>query len=85
MGIMVEISGMIVDDSAWLRKKDDCGHINVAELDAALKGINLAMKWGLREIEFRTDLATVVGWLKLVIYIEKRVKTKGAGEMIIKC
>lgn len=57
----------------WLRKKDDCGHINVAQLDAVLKGINLTLKWGLRHTELRTDSATVLGWVKLVITVEKRV------------
>ena len=43
-----------------VEKKNDYNHINVAEMDAVLKGINLAIKWGLREIEIRTDSATVL-------------------------
>ena len=44
----------------WRRKKNDYNHINVAKLDAVLKSINLAIKWGLREIEIRTDSAMVL-------------------------
>ncbi|GFR63203.1 zinc knuckle [Elysia marginata] len=47
LGVQVEIDGVPVEDAAWLRKRDDCSQINVAELEAALKGINLGAKWGL--------------------------------------
>lgn len=83
-GVVLEMDGVDVEDAAWLRKKGDHGHINVAELDAVLKGVNLALKWGLQEIEVRTDSATVLGWLKSVTTAERRVRTKGASEMIVK-
>ena len=54
-------------------KKDDNAHINVAELDATMKGINLALKWGLQAVEIRMSSATVASW----------IKTKGAAEMLI--
>ena len=54
-GVVLEIDNVEVEDATWLRKKDDFGHINVAELDTVLKGVNLALKWGLQEIEVRTD------------------------------
>ena len=84
LGVLLEINGAIVEDAAWLRKKDDFNHINVAELEAVLKGINLALKWNLNEVELKTDSATVVGWINTIINNDKRVKTKGASEMIIK-
>ncbi|KAG1682630.1 Gamma-aminobutyric acid type B receptor subunit 1 [Nymphon striatum] len=83
MGVLLQINDVEVEDSAWLRKRDDCGHINVAELDAVLKGINLALKWRLRVIEIRTDLATVMSWVRSVIDGERRIRTKGTSEMII--
>ncbi|XP_076036043.1 uncharacterized protein LOC143021997 [Oratosquilla oratoria] len=55
-----------------------------SELDAVIKGTNLALKWGLREIEIRTDLATVAGWMNSVLTAEKRVRTKGAAEILVK-
>ena len=45
LGALLEIGGGVTaEDAAWLRKKDDSAHINVAELDATKKGINLALK-----------------------------------------
>ncbi|XP_068240111.1 uncharacterized protein [Palaemon carinicauda] len=44
MGVVLEINGKIAEDAAWLRKKDDFNHINVAELKAVLKGVNLAIR-----------------------------------------
>ena len=62
--MVLEIDNVEVEDATWLRKKEDFGHIKVAELDAVLKGVNLALKWGLQEIKVRTDFAMVCGWMK---------------------
>ena len=75
---------MVAEDAAWLQKKDDASHINVAELDAVLKGVNLALKWELRDVHLKTDSSTVVSWVKLVVTNERKVKTKGAAEMLVK-
>ena len=80
----MEIGGLVVEDATWLRKKIDYNHINVVELDAILKGINLAIKWGLRKIKIRTDLATVVSWVTSKVEESGRIRTKGAGEVILK-
>ena len=74
-GVLLEIGGVVAEDAAWLRKKDDYGHINIAELEAVVRGVNLALKWGLREIEVVTDSATICGWMRLMLS-EKRIKTK---------
>ena len=84
LGVALEVQGSIVEDAAWLRKSTDCAHINVAELDAVLKGVNLALKWKLREIEVMTDSATVLSWLRSVITADHGIKTYGAAEMLIK-
>ena len=70
-GVVLEIGGVVAEDAAWLRKKNDVSHINVAELDATIKGVNLALKWGLRDICIKTDSATVFAWLKSLISSEK--------------
>ena len=80
----MEIGGLVAEDVTWLRKKNDYNHINVAELDAVLKGINLAIKWGLRGIEIRTDSAMVPSWVTSTVEESGRTRTKGAGEMIVK-
>ncbi|XP_076068433.1 uncharacterized protein LOC143040875 [Oratosquilla oratoria] len=83
-GAVLEIGGVVVEDGAWQRKKDNYHHINVSELDAVIKGVNLALKWGLREIEIRTDAATVAGWMNSVLTAEKRARTKGTAEILVK-
>ena len=40
----VKIDGVMVEDAAWLRKKCDYNHINVAKLEATIKDVNLALK-----------------------------------------
>ena len=82
--VVLEINGKTAEDAVWLRKKDDFNHINVAELEAVLKGVNLAIKWGLESIELKTDSATIGAQLKTVLSAEKRVHTKGAAQTIIK-
>ncbi|KAF2343958.1 hypothetical protein FHG87_025286 [Trinorchestia longiramus] len=84
LGAMLEINGKAIEDATWLRKKEDFSHINVAELKAVLKGVNLALKWGMTSIELRIDSITVAAWLQSVVSAEKRVHTKGAAEMLIK-
>ena len=84
IAVLVEVEGIVVEDAAWLRKKDDFNHINVAELEAALKGVNLAIKWGLKEITLVTDSATVYRWIEVTMSEEKKIKTKGAAEIVIK-
>lgn len=41
--VILEI-GVEVEDAIWLKKKDDYNHINVAKLDAVLRGVNLALR-----------------------------------------
>ena len=84
LGVVVEMQGAVIEDAAWLRKTSDFAHINVAELEAVLKGINLALKWGMKTIEVMTDSATVLSWLRAVLTEDHRVKTHGAAEMLIK-
>ena len=39
LGCALEIDGSVVEDGAWLRKKADGAHINVAELDSVVRGL----------------------------------------------
>ena len=38
-------------EDVWLRKRRNYGHVNIVELDAALKGINLALNWCLQIVK----------------------------------
>lgn len=84
IGACVKINGEIVEDATWLRPKDNAMHINVAELESLLKGINMALRWDLKEITLVTDSTTCYGWLCSAIYKSKTIRTKGMAEMLVR-
>ena len=73
----------MVKNALWLCKKDDGVHINVAELDAVIKGVNLALKWRSKKVTLVTDLATVHRWLHASLTGSQQVKVSGAAEMLV--
>uniref|UniRef100_A0A5S6Q9E6 RNase H domain-containing protein n=1 Tax=Trichuris muris TaxID=70415 RepID=A0A5S6Q9E6_TRIMR len=83
IGVALEISGSVAEDAAWLRP-DDARHINMAEVEAAIKGLNLALSWGLKTVELMTDSTTVHQWVSNGITGKARLRTKAAGEMLIR-
>ena len=58
-GVALEMNGMVIEDACWLCPINDAQHINLAELDAALKGINLALQWEVTVLHLVTDSACV--------------------------
>ena len=84
IGTVLEINGMAVEDAAWLRKKHDKLHINVAELEAVVHGLNLGIKWNLKNIQVITDSATVKSWMTSVLTGSHRIRTHGVTEMLIR-
>ena len=44
VGVALENNGSIIEDACWLWPENDMLHINLAELDVTLKGINLALQ-----------------------------------------
>lgn len=81
VGVVVEIDGHIIEDGCWLRK-DDGNHINVAELEAVIRGLSSGVKWNLKSVRVMTDSATVFGWVSSIINDSKRPKVSGLGEML---
>lgn len=84
IGVCLEVNGKVIEDGAWLRKEDDGAHINVAELEAVMKGVTLALKWGFTSLKIVTDSATVGGWVKSVLEDTKRPRVTGMCEMIVR-
>ncbi|XP_043240078.1 uncharacterized protein LOC122390810 [Amphibalanus amphitrite] len=83
-GVVLEnTDGEVIEDACWLRR-DDAVHINMAELDAAIRGINLAVAWGARRIDLRTDSVTVKRWIDDAISGRARLRTKASGELLIR-
>ncbi|XP_043237710.1 uncharacterized protein LOC122389602 [Amphibalanus amphitrite] len=83
LGVALEADGELIEDGCWLRK-DDGTHINVAELDAAIKGVNLAISWGAKKVVLMTDSRTVYHWISNSLSGKMRLKTKAASEMLIR-
>ena len=84
IGVVLEESGECIEDGSWLRKVDDGAHINLAELEAAIRGLNLALKWKFEEIRLCTDSATVHGWLTSALTDSHRPKIYGLSEMLVR-
>ena len=84
IGVALEINEAIVEDAAWMRKASDYNHINIAELDAAVRGVNLSLKWGLQSVEVITDSVTVKRWMSSALEGNCRVKVAGMSELLVR-
>ena len=83
-GVSLEHDGAAVEDASWLRKERDTQHINLAELDAVLKGINMALMWEAAILHIHTDSICVHKWITDTLTGKARVRTRAAGEMLIR-
>ena len=63
IGVLLEKNGAVIKDVCWLRTMNDAIHINLAELDTVLKGINLALQWGVKILHVQTDSLCVYHWV----------------------
>ena len=45
IGVAIELDGSILEDRSWLRPYDDKRHINIVELEAAIRGLSLVVDW----------------------------------------
>ena len=83
IGVALQAGDSIVEDAAWLRETDDRRHINVVELDAAIKGLSLAVDWQVTDLQLMTDSKTVAGWLKYIADNTRRVRVSGFKEVLV--
>jgi len=84
LGVALAVDGRVVEDAAWLRKEHDTAHINLAELDAVLRGVSLAIRWRITELTIRTDSVTVQKWLVAVLENRHPIKSSALAEMLIR-
>lgn len=84
LGVAIEVDGHVVEDASWLRSEDASSHINMAELDAVIKGVNAALAWKLKKLHLRTDSLTVYHWILNALSGKVRLKTKASSEMLIR-
>lgn len=83
IGVVLQVNDETVEDASWLRK-EDCSHINMAELDAVLKGVNLAITWKMKRIKVMSDSRSVFHWIQNALSGKSRLKTKSSSEMLIR-
>ena len=84
LGVALVVDGDIIEDASWLRPKNDSAHINRSELDAVIRGINMSIKWGFKDVTIMTDSATVFGWIRATIEKTHNVKTAALSEILIR-
>ena len=56
----------------------------MAELEAVIKGLTLAVSWGLKELVLITNSQTVCCWLSALLNNTQRVKVSGLHEAVVK-
>ncbi|XP_065678270.1 uncharacterized protein LOC101240277 [Hydra vulgaris] len=83
LGAVLLIGGVVVEDAALLRPASDTHHINISELDSILRGLNLASKWGIKELTVYSESKSTVGWLNAVLKEEYCVKTWGISQLLV--
>ena len=83
-GVALERVDEIIEDGAWLRKADDGTHINLTELNAVIKGVNLSIKWGAKNVAIMTNSAAVHSWISSMLKRDKRIRVSGLSEMLAK-
>ena len=83
-GVAIEYDGAIIEDTSLLRPLHTDKHINLAELDAVLRGINLALHWNANVIHLRTDSACMYRWMFDTLSEKAKVRTKAASEILIR-
>ena len=82
-GVSLVYDGVVVEDARWLRPPKGSQHINLTEIDAIIKGINLAILWKMTTLHLFIDSACVHKWTSDTLTGKARVRTKAASEMLI--
>jgi len=81
---MLKIGDHVIEDGSWLKQENDCAHISIAELEAIMKGINLALKWNVKKLLIVTDSVVVHGWLTLLKTRKSQIKVTGMSEILVR-
>ena len=53
----------VLEDACWQQAENNAQHINLAELDAVLKNINLALQWQGKVLHMKTYSVCIYHWV----------------------
>ncbi|KAI0983140.1 hypothetical protein GJ496_005970 [Pomphorhynchus laevis] len=84
VGVVVELNGNVIEDASWLRKMDDDTHINLAELEAVIKGVNIAISNKFSKIKILTDSSSVRAWVACAIMRDNPIPARGLGQALVR-
>ena len=62
-GVALETNRTVIEDACWLCPINDAQHINLAELDVAFIGTNLALQWEATVLHLVTDSVCMHQWI----------------------
>ena len=63
---------------------NDTVHINLVELDAMFKRVNLALQWKAKRLHLQTDLLCMYHWISDTLIGKARIWSKAVNEMLIR-
>ena len=78
LGTAIQVG--IIEDASWLRL-DIASYINMAELDAVINGLNLALAWQMRKVELMTIRPQSTAGLKMTL----KEKLHSKLRQLVKC
>jgi len=84
IGTVLVVDNKVIEDGCWLRKQNDPLHINTAELESVIKGVNCAISWGFSNISIFTDSSSVSSWLRSIIDKDKKMHVSSLSCMLIR-
>ena len=82
--VLLEHDNVVFEDACWLQPTNNAQHINLAEFNAALRGINLALQWKCKVMLLKTDSVSMYHWLVDTLTGKTRVRTKATSEMLLR-
>ena len=63
IGVVLERHETVLEYACWLQPENGAQYINLVELDAVLKGINLALQCQRKVLHVKTDSVCVYSWV----------------------
>ena len=64
-------------------KANDAIHINVAEFNASIKGMNMVLRWGLKDVALVMNFHTYAGWPRATVSKCGKVHSRDMAEMLL--